>query len=148
MKRILATLSLALFAVAFADAQLLYRVSGNGIEKCSYIVGTYHLAPASFADSIQGARDALEEVEQVCGELDMADMVSPEGQAKVVQAMMLPEGKSLSDLFSPEELAKLNAFMMNVLGADMNNPMIAAQMGKMTPMAIQNQLQLLTLILY
>ncbi len=143
MKRILITLSLLLFTVVLVNAQLLYRVSGNGIEKCSYIVGTYHLAPASFADSIPGAKSALEEVEQVCGEVDMVDMASPEGQAKVIQAMMLPEGKSLSELFSTDELAKLNAFMMNVLGADLSNPMIAAQMGKMTPMAIQNQLQLL-----
>lgn len=34
------------------QAQILYRISGNRLELSSYIVGTYHFAPASFADSI------------------------------------------------------------------------------------------------
>jgi hypothetical protein len=41
------------------NAQLLYKISGNGLEKPSYIVGTYHLAPGNFADSIPGLKDAF-----------------------------------------------------------------------------------------
>ena len=70
-----------LFAVvSSASAQLLYRISGKGLEKPSYIVGTYHLAPATFVDSIPGARAALDEVEQVCGEVDNAEMESMAGR--------------------------------------------------------------------
>lgn len=143
MKKIFLTLVLAIIAIVGVNAQLLYRISGGGIEKPSYIVGTYHLAPASFADSIPGAQAALNEVGQVCGEVDMAEMQSMAGMQKVMSAMMLPDGKSLSDILTAEEMDKLNAFMMETLGADLNNPMVAGQLGKMTPVAISTQLQML-----
>lgn len=142
MKRTFLTFLLAVVAIAGVNAQLLYRISGKGLDKPSYIVGTYHLAPASFADSIPGAQAALDEVEQVCGEVDMAEMQSMAGLQKVMTAMMLPDGKSLSDILTAEELGKLNAFMIETLGADLNNPMVAAQLGKMTPTAISTQLQM------
>ena len=142
MKRIFLTSVLAIVAIVGVNAQLLYKVSGKGVEKPSYIVGTYHLAPASYVDSIPGANEALASVEQVCGEVDMSEMESMAGVQKVMAAMMLPDGKSLSDILSDEEMGKLNAFMNEVMGADLNNPLIAAQLGKMTPAAIANQLQL------
>lgn len=142
MKRIFLTSVLAIVAILGVNAQLLYKISGNGVGKPSYIVGTYHLAPASYVDSIPGANEALASVEQVCGEVDMAEMESMAGVQKVMAAMMLPDGKSLSDILSEEEMGKLNAFMNEVMGADLNNPLIAAQLGKMTPAAIANQLQL------
>ena len=142
MKRIFLTSVLAIVAIVGVNAQLLYKISGNGVGKPSYIVGTYHLAPASYVDSIPGANEALASVEQVCGEVDMAEMESMAGMQKLMAAMMLPDGKSLSDILSDEEMGKLNAFMNEVMGADLNNPLIAAQLGKMTPAAIANQLQL------
>lgn len=142
MKRIFLTSVMAIVAIVGVNAQLLYKISGNGIGKPSYIVGTYHLAPASYVDSIPGANEALASVEQVCGEVDMAEMESMAGMQKLMAAMMLPDGKSLSDILSEEEIGKLNAFMNEVMGADLSNPLMAAQLGKMTPAAIANQLQL------
>lgn len=142
MKRLFFTLFFAVVTVVCVNAQLLYRISGNDLDKPSYIVGTYHLAPASFADSIPGAKAALDEVEQVCGEVDMAEMQSMTGLQKVMAAMMLPDGQSLSDILTEEQLDKLNAFMMETLGTDLNNPMTAAQLGKMIPIAISTQLQM------
>ena len=142
MKRTFLALILAAVAIAGVNAQLLYKITGKGLDKPSYIVGTYHLAPASFADSIPGAQAALATVEQVCGEVDMSEMQSMAGMQKVMAAMMLPDGQSLSDILTQEQLGKLNAFMTKTLGADLNNPMIASQLGKMTPTAISTQLQL------
>lgn len=143
MKRIFFTFVVAVMASVAANAQLLYKISGNGLNTPSYIVGTYHLAPASYVDSIPGARAALETAEQVCGELSMAEMSSLEGTQKVMAAMMLPDGQSLKDVLSEEEFAKLDAFMTDVMGVGLSNPMVGAQLGKMTPMAIATQLQLL-----
>lgn len=143
MKRIFFTFVVAVMASVTANAQLLYKISGNGLNTPSYIVGTYHLAPASYVDSIPGARVALETAEQVCGELSMAEMSSLEGTQKVMAAMMLPDGQSLKDVLSEEEFAKLDAFMADVMGVGLSNPMVGAQLGKMTPMAIATQLQLL-----
>lgn len=143
MKRIFFTFVVAVMASVTANAQLLYKISGNGLNTPSYIVGTYHLAPASYVDSIPGARAALETAEQVCGELSMSEMSSLEGTQKVMAAMMLPDGQSLKDVLSEEEFAKLDAFMTDVMGVGLSNPMVGAQLGKMTPMAIATQLQLL-----
>lgn len=128
-----------------AGAQLLYKITGNNLSKPSYIVGTFHLAPATFADSIPGMRDAMAQTEQVCGELEMKELMTPGGTQKMMQAMMLSEGKTLKDILSADEMARLNAFMAKLVGADMNNPMVAQQMGRMSPQALNTQF---TLIMY
>ena len=79
---------LLLMLIAFsAQAQLLWKISGNGLQKPSYIIGTYHLADASFADSIKGLKAALETSEQVYGEIITADMTSPENMQKMQAAI-------------------------------------------------------------
>ena len=142
MKKLYLTLMFVLVAVFCADAQLLYKITGKNLEKPSYIIGTYHLAPASFVDSIPGAKAAFESVEQVCGEVDMAEMESMESTQKLMAAMMLPDGKSLSDVLTADEMDRLNAYMKATIGADLTNPLIKSQMGCMIPMAISTQLQL------
>lgn len=145
MKKMFLTLLLTVMATAGMNAQLLYKISGKGLQKPSYIIGTYHLAPVSFVDSIPGLRGALAESEQVYGEIETADMTSPENIAKMQQAMMLPEGKTLTELLTPEQMQKLNATMRELLGVDMSNPMVAQQMNKMLPQALVTQL---TVIMY
>jgi uncharacterized protein YbaP (TraB family) len=145
MKKMFLTLLLTVMATTGMNAQLLYKISGKGLRKPSYIIGTYHLAPVSFVDSIPGLRGALAESEQVYGEIETADMTSPENIAKMQQAMMLPEGKTLTELLTPEQMQKLNAIMRELLGVDMSNPMVAQQMNKMLPQALVTQL---TVIMY
>lgn len=95
MKKIFILCALLLFVTVSVQAQLLWKVSGNGLSKSSYIVGTYHLAPAGFVDSIPGLNTALSEAEQVYGELDMKEMQDMGKLMQMQQLMMLPEGKSL-----------------------------------------------------
>ena len=125
------------------QAQILYRISGNGLESPSYIVGTYHLAPASFADSIPGINKAIEGTQQVCGELDMMDAFKPENTARLVQAQMLPEGVTLSSLFTTEQLKRLNALLLEVMGTNLEDEASAAQMEKMNPTSISTSLSML-----
>ena len=84
--------------------QVLYKVSGNGLQKPSYLLGTYHFASASFADSIPGFHHAMDQVGQVCGEIDMALMTSPDMLLKMQDAMNLPEGTTLASLLNKEEM--------------------------------------------
>ena len=142
MKRLIFSLLLLLSAIVGVNAQLLYKIAGNGLEKPSYIIGTYHLAPATFVDSIPGANEALVAVEQVCGELDMRDAESPDNKRKLQAAMFLPDGQKLKDVLTADEWDKLNTYMQGVLGTDLNNPLLSMQMGKMNPFAIMTQLQL------
>lgn len=143
MKKFMTIILLLAIAFTGANAQLLYKISGKDIKQPSYIVGTYHLAPVSFIDSIPGLRSAMDTTAQVCGELDMTDMMSGENMQKMMAAMMLPDGKSLKDVLTADEMSKLNKFLMENMGMDLTNPMLEQQMGKMTPQALNTQIALL-----
>ncbi len=134
---------LLLMAAITMQAQLLWKISGNGLQKPSYIIGTYHLANVSFTDSIKGLKAAMDATEQVYGEIVMADMASPENIQKMQAAMMLPDGQTLDKLFTTDEMTRINALVKSVLGVDMTNPMVAQQLGKLTPYALQVQLGVL-----
>ena len=140
MKKIFLSLVLLFGSIVGSNAQLLYKISHKSLEKPSYIVGTYHLAPASFIDSIPGAKTVLDAVDVVCGEVVMSEMESRENQKKVKEAIMLPDGKALADVFTADEMQRINEYMDKLLGANLDNPILKSQMGKMTPMALSTQL--------
>ena len=143
MKKVfLMTVALIACLVSNTQAQILYRISGKGLESPSYIVGTYHLAPASFADSIPGMRQAIEQTNQVCGELDMMDAFKPENATRLLQALMLPEGTTLTSLLTEDQLERLNALLLEVLGTNLKDETYAAQADKMTPVALSTSLTL------
>ncbi len=146
MKKIL--LALALFFVfslspVTSQAQLLYRISGKGLEKPSYIVGTYHLAPGSFVDSIPGLHEALASCRQLYGELDMQDALNEDNRAKLEQQQMLPDGTTLSSLLTKDQMERLNALLRKTFGTDMSNPALATQFDRLTPTAVSVTLTLL-----
>lgn len=136
MKKILFTLALAAIASLSTSAQLLYKISGKGLTAPSYIVGTYHLAEASFVDSIPGMRRAMADCQQVYGELMMNELFAPDSLALLQQAMMLPGEMTLDSLLTADEMNRVNSFMRKTIGLDMTNPQLAQQMGKMTPQAL------------
>ena len=72
MKKILGSLFILCFAFS-ANAQLLWKISGNGLTQPSYVMGTHHLAALSIKDSIQGLQAALDNTKQVYGELFAPD---------------------------------------------------------------------------
>lgn len=111
----LAVLTLLMFSFLTASAQgkkeytgaLLWKISGNGLSKPSYILGTHHLAHVSFIDSISGLKNAMNNTEQTVGELLMSDQMAM--QAKLQQAAMMPANESYADLLTPEEYGNLDA---------------------------------------
>lgn len=146
IRKIAITAIMFTLSILGINAQLLYKISGKDIKKPSYIVGTFHVAPASFVDSIPGLRAAMDDTEQVCGELEMKDMMTPEGMQKMMSAMMLEGDKTVKDVFSADELNRINAYMRELLTVDFTNPMIEQQMGKMSPSALAQQFTLITYI--
>ena len=143
MKKILFAMVLALATVG-TQAQLLYRISGKGLTAPSYIVGTYHLASVSFVDSIPGMRQAMADTQQTYGELLMEEMLAPDSLAMMQQAMMLPDSLTLDKLLTAEEMGRLNAYMRQLMGMDMTNPMVALQMGKLSPSALSTTLSMIS----
>lgn len=50
-----------------------FRISGNGLSKPSYVLGTMHVVPGEYAETIAGLKEALAEVEQVACELKVSN---------------------------------------------------------------------------
>ena len=124
MKKTIVTALLALVAFT-ANAQLLFRINGNGLAAPSYIVGTYHIVDDTFVDSIAGIRQALADCQQVYTEVLKADLTSADRLA-FKKAQLLPEGMTIDKLLSSEEMDRLNAFVKRIIGTDLSNPQLAS----------------------
>lgn len=99
---------------AGAQAQLLWKVSGNGAKGESFLLGTHHLAPISMLDSIKGFNEAFAAVETVGGEINMADQAA---QAQLmVQYMMAPADSTLSVLLTPAQADSLVSVLAKFMG--------------------------------
>lgn len=143
IKRFFAAALVAVFTVAGANAQLLYKISGKDLTAPSYIIGTHHLANVGFVNKIAGVKDALTSTEQVYGEVRWDDMTNPDSLKVMQAAMMLPDGQSLKTVLSAEQYKKLDAVITQMMGVGLSNPQVGAQMGKMSPAALSTQLQVL-----
>lgn len=133
MKKIL-TFVLLLSLALGVRAQLLWKVSGHGLARPSYIMGTHHLAPLSITDSIASLPQVMEQTEQVYGEIVMDDAIRPEAIMKMQQAMVLPADTTLKSLVTPEQYDTIAAVVKQYLGMDL------AIFNKVKPSAITTQL--------
>ena len=136
MKRLI-TLLLVVAATLGAQAQLLWKVSGNGLDKPSYLFGTYHLASLGIKDSIAALPQVQQDVQQVYGEIIMADMMKPETLMQMQQQMMLPADTTLKSLFSPAEFETITQAVQEYLKVDI------ALLDRMKPAALMQQLTVL-----
>lgn len=125
MKKLLSTALLALVAATTVNAQFLFCVKGKGLEQPSYILGSIHTLPGSLLDSIPEYLEA----EAACKQLYAEYEVNNEQKMKEVmaagqQALSLPEGKTLFDVLTMEQLDALNyrfkeVFQVNVTDSAM-----------------------------
>lgn len=138
MKKIISLL-LLICLVQSAHAQLLWKISGNGLEKPSYVFGTYHLAPLGIKDSIAALPQAMNETTQVYGEVVMSEMMSPAFMQSMQQQMMMPKDSTLQSLFTPEQYEEVGKVVKENMMVDI------AMLAQLKPAAITQQL---TVILY
>ena len=136
MKRILTLLALSLLCLT-SNAQLVWKISGNGIKKPSYILGTHHGCPFNYCDSIPGLMKAFDKVDNIIGEINMIEFseMSPERMQKMQAMMMMPADTSLLSLFNEEETAKVNAWLKDEMGASLE------MLSVMKPMTIMVTVQ-------
>ena len=141
MKRILTILALSLMCLT-SNAQLVWKISGNGIKKPSYILGTHHGCPFNYCDSIPGLMKAFDKVDNVIGEINMIEFaeMSPERMQQMQAMMMMPADTSLLSLFNEEETAKVNEWLKKEMGASLE---MLSMMKPMTIMVtVQNKLMM------
>ena len=99
-------------AVLTANAHLMFRISGNGLEKPSYILGTIHVLSGDLLDSIPAFLEAENQCQQLFVETDVTDQQNrQERRAAGQQLMTLPDGKTIADVLGEERMAILQERM-------------------------------------
>ena len=113
------------------NKSLLWRVSGKGPSKPSYIFGTIHLLCPEDYLWTDAMKRSLAECRQVCFELDMDD---PSMLTEASGGFMSTDGKKLQDYFTPDQWARLSRFMKDSASTDIS------QMQMMKPMVLESLL--------
>lgn len=126
-----------------AHAQLLWKISGDSLAKPSYVVGTMHMANASFAEQIPGVKTAINNTDQMYGEVSWDALHNPDTINYVKSTQMLPNNQTIKQILTPVQMKKLNAVSKKYQGTDFNNPKLMEQMGHMTPNALNDAFVLL-----
>ncbi|WP_258097994.1 TraB/GumN family protein [Marinoscillum pacificum] len=135
MKKSITTLiGIFIAAVSFTaeaqDQSLLWKISGNGLDKPSYIFGTIHIMCSDYEleDKVQSA---LANSDQVYLELDMDD---PAMTTKMQQLAVNKDMKNFSSELTDEDKKKLNEFLVANYNAGLE------QLGILKPFALMGMI--------
>ena len=94
------------------DNTLLWKVSGNGLKKPSFLFGTFHLL---CKDDIHFS-DQLVKAVKLCDKIYMEmDMDDPSMLLGSMLYMNMKDGKKLEDLYTPEEYQRLQSYFADTL---------------------------------
>jgi len=90
------------FILSFLNiqAQLLWRITGNGLKQPSYILGTQQLVSIQFFDSIPGLYKAFSNCEVVVGEVAINNI---DATSKIQQAAIMPNHEIIKDLLNDDQ---------------------------------------------
>ncbi len=116
MKKLGAGLIVSLIAMAsFAQEEtnnntLLWKISGNGLEKSSYLFGTIHLLCEEDAVLSKNMMKAIRDCDEVYFEVDMDNMFE---MINVMGKMKMKGDTTLKDLLSKEDYEKVKSYFEN-----------------------------------
>ena len=122
MKKTIITALLFMAAIITTNAQFIFRISGNGLEKPSYILGSLHVLSGDLLDSIPAFLEAENQCQQLYVESDVTDPQNKKDrQAEGQQLVTLPDGKTLSDILSEEKMNFLQEKAKKLLHIDLSD---------------------------
>ena len=127
-RKIFMTVLITLCLIVSAQAQLLWKVSGNGLSKPGYLFGTHHLIEKDQIKDFDKLLNLAGEADAVVGEMDMTDMAAM--QAKIMQGAMM-QGKNIREMISTDDYILVDTELKQVLGAGLD------QLGTFKPMMLQ-----------
>ncbi len=104
---------------------LLWKVSGKGVSKPSYLFGTYHLMTGDYTKKVNGLRKAYKKSKVIVGEIQLSADVS----AQLMPFMIMQKG-TLDSLLGKERFDSLNQALSKRAGLS------AAMFNKMKPTAV------------
>lgn len=113
MKKRLTQLFLFALTVFSSQAQLLYKIDGNNLQKPSYIYGTIHIMPKKdfvLSDSIKSAFNSCRELAM---EVDLN--MDLKTQLEILELTMIPDGKTIADITTKENSERIRNFCLDSL---------------------------------
>jgi len=114
-------------------SSLLWKVSGRGLQQPSYLYGTMHLLCEDDFSFPATVTAALKSSRQLFLEINMDDTLIIR---RMQQLMLMPEGYSFKQLFSPDDYERLHTFCKAAAGIDIS------MLDRLKPMAITSVLTL------
>ena len=94
----------------FSEKTLLWQISGNGLQKPSYLFGTIHLVCKEDALLSDSLLSAIQNTEQVYFEVDMDNLFEIFG---VIRQMKMKNDTTLADLLSEKDYKKIKQWFEN-----------------------------------
>ncbi|GAA5035676.1 lipoprotein [Marivirga lumbricoides] len=129
--------SIFIVQVAFAqqpkEKALLWKVTGNGLEKPSYVFGTIHLICADKYEMSDAVLKAVENADKIALELDMDD---PAMNAKIQQLSINPGMKNIQEHIPADKVEVVDNYFKAKYGQGI------AQMGVLKPFVLSSMVLL------
>ena len=100
-----------------ADNALLFEISGNGLKKPSYIFGTFHILCPADVMPMEKFAPYIDKTDQMIMEIDMDD---PAETAAITKGAAISDGRTLKDLMTADQYAKVDAMFKNALGVSVD----------------------------
>jgi len=119
---------IALLFIVSAQAQLLWKVSGNGLSKPSYLFGTHHLIEKEQIKDFDKILTLSGQADVVVGEMDMTDMASM--NVKIMQSAVM-QGKNIKEMISAEDYVLVDSELKQSIGVGLD------QLGTFKPMLLE-----------
>lgn len=116
-----------LLAVIFtfsANAQLFWKVSGNGLSKPSYLFGTHHLIEKEKIIGFDKVLSVIPQTDAVVGEIEMRNMLGM--QLKMLKVAFMKD-TTMHDLLSARDYILVDSVMKKVVGKGLD------KLGRMKP---------------
>jgi Uncharacterized protein conserved in bacteria len=115
-KRFLIAVVFSFMAFSSANAQLFWKVTGNGLHKASYLFGTHHVIDKVQIKDFDKIYAISGKTDAVVGEVDMRDSTI---QAKMMQVSIMKDG-TIKDLLSPEDYTLVDNEFKQLIGVGMD----------------------------
>lgn len=114
-------------------AQLLWKISGNGLSKPSYLLGTHHLIEKEKIPSFGSIEACIPLTDVVVGEMDMSRMISM--QLKLVKAAIMKD-TTMNQLLSKDDYQLVDTRFRELMGSGLN------KLGKLKPVMLSTLYEL------
>ena len=118
-------ISILLFSLS-AQAQFLLRISGGGLQKASYILGTIHTQPGSVLNNMPEYAEAEAQCLQLYPEFDLLDTLKIEQAQTTGQRMIeLPDEKTIFDVLSEEQTIQLGRCFKDLFQVELKDSIMS-----------------------